>query len=119
MKRRGQRIEGLKLMANDLKIINQSEQNFSHLTKERKCVPHENKLKKGSIVYKRDTGMAFKIGKVSLANGIEHYQLICAQTNSPHFLSKFALESDYASYSANVDEFGLRMVRRLSEMWGK
>ena len=106
-------------MANDLKIINQSEQSVSTLSNERKCAPHANKLNSGNIVYKMDTGMAFKIGKVSFANGIEHYQLICAQTNSHHFLSKFALESDYAFYSANVDQFGLRMVRRLSEMLGK
>ena len=106
-------------MANDLQIINQSKQNVSTLTEERKCAPHANKLSKGNIVYKRDTGMAFKIGRVSFANGIEHYQLICAQTNSHYFLSKFALESDYANDSVNVDQFGIRMVKKLSEMWGK
>ena len=106
-------------MANDLKIINQSKQNVPTLTEERKCTPHSNKLSKGNIVYKRDTGMAFKIGKVSLANGIEHFQLICTETNSHYFLSKFALKSDYADTSVNVDQFGMRMVKKLSKMWSK
>ena len=106
-------------MANDLKIINQSKHNVATHSEERKSSPLASKLSKGNIVYKRDTGMAFKIGKVSLANGIEHYQLICAQTNSHYFLSKFALESDYADNSVDVDQFGLRMVKKLSEMLRK
>ena len=60
--------------------------------------------------------MAYKVGKISRVNGIEHYQLTCAQTNSPYFLSKFALESDYTEDSVKVEKFGLKMVKRLSKM---
>ena len=63
--------------------------------------------------------MAFKIDNVSRANGIEHYRLICVQTNSQYYLSKFALESDYAEDSVKVEHFGLKMAKRLSGMWGR
>ena len=103
-------------MANELTRLNQAKQNVSTFTKERKLTPNTNNLSNGNIVYKRDTGVAYKIGRISLVNGIEHYQLTCAQTNSPYFLSKFALESDYTEDSVKVEKFGLKMVKRLSKM---
>ena len=106
-------------MSNDLKIYFRSKQNGSASDKERKCAIYANKLSKGNIVYKRDTGMAHKIGNVSFANGIEHYNLICMETNSSYFLSKFALENDYTEESIEVERFGLRIVKKLSEMLSK
>ena len=103
-------------MANEPTLLDQAKQNALTLTKERKRNPNANNLSNGNIVYKRDTGVAYKIGKISLVNGIEHYQLTCAQTNSPYFLSKFALESDYTEDSVKVEKFGLKMVKRLSKM---
>ena len=106
-------------MANKFTSIEQTKQNVSTLTNERKCAHQENKLCKGNIVYKKDTGMAFLLGRVSVVNGIEHHQLICARTNSRYFLSKFALERDYTDDSVEVEKFGQKITRRLSEMWGK
>ena len=103
-------------MANEHTLLDQAKQNVSTFTKERKLTPNANNLNNGNIVYKRDTGAAYKISKISLVNGIEHYQLTCAQTNSPYFLSKFALESDYTEDSVKVEKFGLKMVKRLSKM---
>ena len=106
-------------MANDLTSIEQAERKVSTLSNERKCTHDANKLHKGNIVYKRDTGMAHKIVSVSLANGIEHYSLVCPETRTNYFLSRFALESDFTKDSVKVELFGLRMVKRLSAMWGK
>ena len=106
-------------MANELMLTEQAEQKVSTLSNERKCALGANKLCKGNIVYKRGTGMAHKIVNVSLANGIEHVSLICSETNTSYFLSKFALESHYTEDSVKVEHFGLKMVRRLSKMWGK
>ena len=103
-------------MANEPKLLDQAKQNAITLTKEQTRNPNANNLSNGNIVYKRDTGVAYKVGKISLVNGIEHYQLTCAQTNSPYFLSKFALESDYTEDSVKVEKFGLKMVKRLSKM---
>ena len=103
-------------MANEPTLLDQAKQNAITLTKERKRNPNANNVSNGNIVYKRDTGVAYKVGKISLVNGIEHYQLTCAQTNSPYFLSKFALESDYTEDSVKVEKFGLKMVKRLSKM---
>ena len=103
-------------MANELTLLGQAKQNVSISTRERKRTHDTNNLSNGNIVYKRDTGVAYKVGKISLVNGIEHYQLTCAQTNSPYFLSKFALESDYTEDSVKVEKFGLKMVKRLSKM---
>ena len=119
MKRRGQGTEGLKQMANELMSIEQAEQKVPTLSNERKCAHNANKLRKGNIVYKRGTGMAHKIVNVSLANGIEHFSLICSESNTTYFLSKFALESDYSEDSVKVEHFGLKIVKRLSKMWGK
>ena len=106
-------------MANELTFYEQAEQKFSTLSNERKCAQDADTLLKGNIVYKRGTGMAHKIVNVSLANGIEHVSLICSETNTSYFLSKFALESHYTEDSVKVEHFGLKMVRRLSKMWGK
>ena len=103
-------------MANELTLIERAERKVSTLNNERKCDHDANKLRNGNIVYKRDTGVAYKIGKISLVNGIEHCQLTCTQTNAPYFLSKSALESDYAKESVKVENFGLKMVKRLSKM---
>jgi hypothetical protein len=63
--------------------------------------------------------MAHEIVSVSTANGIEHYSLVCSETRSNCFLSKFALERDFTEEGVAVDHIGLRMVKRLSAMWGK
>ena len=106
-------------MANELTLIEQAERKFSTLSNERKCALNANKLHKGNIVYKRDTGKAHKIVSVSLANGIEHYSLVCSETRTNYFLSRFALERDFTKDSVKVEHVGLRMVKRLSAMWGK
>lgn len=106
-------------MANELTPVEQAEQKVSTLSSERKCAPDANKMSKGNIVYKRNTGMAHKIVSVSFPNGIEHYSLVCSETRSNCFLSKFALESDFTEDSVAVEHFGLKMVKRLSAMWGK
>ena len=106
-------------MANELTSIEQAERKVSTLSNERICVYDANKLNEGNIVYKKDTGMAHKIVSVSLANGIEHYSLVCSETRTNYFLSRFALESDFTKDSLKVEHFGIRMVKRLSAMWGK
>ena len=106
-------------MANELAFIEQAERKVSTLSNEQKCDHDANKLQKGNIVYKIDTGMAHKIVSVSLANGIEHYSLVCAETRTNYFLSKFALESNFTEDSVEVEHFGIKMVKRLSAMCGK
>ena len=106
-------------MVNETAFVEQAEPKVSTLTNERKCAHDANKLRKENIVYKRDTGMAHKIVNVSLANGIEHYSLICSETSTSCFLSKFALERDYTKDGAKLENFGLKMVKRLSEMCSK
>ena len=106
-------------MANELALVEQAEQQVSTLSSERKCALDANKMSKGNIVYKRDTGMAHEIVSVSFANGIEHYSLVCSETRSNCFLSKFALERDFTKDSVKVERLGLKMVKRLSAMWGK
>ena len=106
-------------MATELTFIEQDERKVSTLSNERKCDHDANELSKGHIVYKRDTGMAYKIVGVSLANGIEHYSLVCSETRTNYFLSRFALKSDFTQDSIKVEHFGLRMVKRLSAMRGK
>lgn len=76
----------------------------------------ENKFGKGMTVYKRDTGMAFEVVSVSHANGIKHYNLLCSETGSRNYLSKYALEQDYTDNDTKLEKFGLRMIKRLSEM---
>ena len=86
-------------MANELTPVEQAEQKVSTFNSERKCARDANKMSKGNIVYRRDTGMAHKIVRVSLANGIEHYSLVCSETRTNYFLSRFALESDFTKDS--------------------
>ena len=52
-------------MANELTFIEQAERKVSTLSNERKCDRDANKLRNGNIVYKRDTGVAYKIGKMA------------------------------------------------------
>ena len=106
-------------MANNLTAYGQLEQNRSDPNSEHGCDSQANKLMKGMTVYKRETGMAFEVVNVSHANGIMHYNLVCSETGSCYYLSKYALEQDYAEEKAEVEKFGLRMVRRLSRMWTK
>ena len=106
-------------MASELKFIEQAERKVSTLSNERKCDHDANKLQMGNIVYKTDTGMAHKIVSVSLANGIEHYSLVCSETRTNYFLSRFALERNFTKDCGKLDRFGLKMVKRLSAMWGK
>ena len=106
-------------MENELTPVEQGEQKVSTLSGERKRARDANKMSKGNIVYRRDTGMAHEIVSVSSANGIEHFSLVCPETHKTYFLSKFALESDFTKDSVAVEHFGLKMVKRLSEMWGK
>ena len=106
-------------MANDLTTFDQSKLNDLTVSKNQKCATQGNKLVKGKIVYKKDTGMAHKIANISRANGIEHYNLICSETNSSYLLSKFALDRDYTDDSFKIENFGLKMLKRLSEMCGK
>ena len=106
-------------MANDPTILDQSRQDDLNLTREQKCAAHITELSKGHIVYKRDSGLAHRIARISFVNGIQHYNLICSETNSSYFLSKFALERDYTDDSIKVEKFGIKMVKRLSRMWGK
>jgi len=103
-------------MANELTVIEQVERKASTLSNERKCGHDANKPLKGNIVYKRDTGMAHEIVSVAFANGIEHYSLVCSETRTNYFLSRFAIETDYTEDSVKVENFGLKMVKRLSKM---
>jgi len=106
-------------MVNELTPVEQAEQKVSTLSGELKRARDANKMSKGNIVYRRDTGMAHEIVSVSSANGIQHYSLVCSETHKTYYLSKFALESDFTKDSVAVEHFGLKMVKRLSEMWGK
>jgi hypothetical protein len=99
---------------------------FSHLKQNDLSQPEthqtsriENPFDTDTVVFKKSTGMAFKVCKKSHANGIEHFNLLCAETGSSVYLSKFALEEDYTHEGAAFEKLGLRMVRRLSEMLTK
>ena len=98
-------------------IYNAIKQNDLASTKNRKADAQPNKLSQGKTVYKKDSGMAFRVTNVSHANGIQHYNLLCTETGSCFYLSKFALEKDYTEESTKVEKIGLRMVKRLSRMW--
>ena len=106
-------------MANDLTAIGRSTQNeLKHIAKPT-LDPQADKFCMGMTVYKRDTGMAFEVVNVSQANGIRHYNLLCLETGSRNYLSKFALEHDYTDKDTKLEKFGLRMVKRLSQMCTK
>ena len=96
--------------------IERSSQNESKHIAEPAFDPQADKFSMGMTVYKRDTGMAFEVINVSQANGIRHYNLLCLETGSRNYLSKFALEQDYTCTITKLEKLGLRMVKRLSEM---
>jgi len=106
-------------MMNDLTAHEQLQQNDSCQPEAYKTDRAENRFGKGVVVFKKDTGMAFEVYKTSHANGIEHFNLICAETGSSVYLSKFALEKDYSHNDVASEKFGMRIVRRLSELLAK
>ena len=106
-------------MANDLISIERSTSNEPKHIAGPTFDPQAAKYSVGITVYKRDTGMAFEVVNVSHANGIKHYNLLCLETGSRNYLSKFALEQDYTGTNTKLDKLGLRMVKRLSKMCTK
>ena len=106
-------------MANDLTAIGRSTHNESKHITEPAFDPQADKFRMGMTVYKRNTGMAFEVVNVSQANGIRHYNLLCLETGSRNYLSKFALEQDYTGTITKLEKLGVRMVKRLSEMCNK
>ena len=106
-------------MMNDLTAFDHLQHNDSGQPEACKADLVEHRFGKGSIVFKKDTGMAFEVCKTSHANGIEHFNLLCAETGSSVYLSKFALEKDYSHNDPASEKFGLRIVRRLSELSSK
>ena len=106
-------------MVNDLTAFNQLQQDDLVQPEAYKTDRVENRFVKGAVVFKRDTGMAFEVCKTSHANGIEHFNLICAETGSSVYLSKFALEKDYSHNAVASDKLGMRIVRRLSDLLAK
>ena len=106
-------------MMNDLTTFDQLQQNDTGQPEAYKTDRVENRFSKGAIVFKKDTGMAFEVCKTSHANGIEHFNLLCAETGSSVYLSKFALEKDYSHDDLASEKVGLRIVRRLSALLAK
>ena len=106
-------------MMNDQTAFDQLQQNDSGQPEAYKTDCIENRFGKGAVVFKKDTGMAFEICKTSHANGIQHFNLRCAETGSSVYLSKFALEKDYSHDESASEKGGLRIVRRLSELLDK
>ena len=106
-------------MMNDLTAFDQLQQNDSGQPEAYITDRVENRFGKGAVVFKKDTGMAFEVCKTSHANGIEHFNLRCAETGSSVYLSKFALEKDYSHDDLASEKVGLRIVRRLSELLAK
>jgi hypothetical protein len=106
-------------MMNDLTSFDQLQQSDSAQPEAYKTDRLANRFGKGAVVFKKDTGMAFEVCKTSHANGIEHFNLLCAETGSRVYLSKFALEKDYSHNDVASEKFGLRIVRRLSELLAK
>jgi hypothetical protein len=106
-------------MMNDLTAFNQLQQDDLVQREAYKTDRVENRFGKGAVVFKKDTGMAFEVCKSSHANGIEHFNLICAETGSSVYLSKFALEKDYSQNDVASDKLGMRIVRRLSDLLAK
>ena len=102
-------------MANDPNASEHSTQNDSKHNAELTVDRQANKFRMGTTVYKRGTGMAFEVVNVFQAKGIEHYNMLCLETGSRNYLSKFAPEEDYTGTNTKLDKLGLRMVKRLSE----
>ena len=106
-------------MMNDLTAFNQLQQDDLAQPEVYKIDRVKNRFSKGAVVFKKDTGMAFEVCKMSHANGIEHFNLLCAETGSSVYLSKFALEKDYSRNDLASDKVGMRIVKRLSELLAK
>ena len=106
-------------MENDLATFDQLQRNDSGQPEAYKADCVKNRFSKGAVVFKKDTRMAFEVCKISHANGIEHFSLLCAETGSSVYLSKFALEKDYSHDDAASEKFGFRIVRRLSGLLAK
>ena len=106
-------------MAKEFTAFDQLKQKKTARTAEYKIDHLEKKFSIGMTVYKRETGIAFEVVNVSYANGIQHFNLLCLETGSCYYLSRFALEHDYSEKKAKVETFGLRIVKRLNEMWAK
>ena len=106
-------------MEGNLATFDHLQQNESDQPKASKSGHTENQYCKGTVVFRKDTGMAFEICKMSRANGIEHFNLLCRETGSNVYLSKFALEKDYSNNDPTSEKGGLRIVRRLSELLAK
>ena len=106
-------------MVNELAVFDQLKQNDLNSTTKRYGASLAAELSKGKTVYKRNTGKALRVVRLSVVNGIEHYNLVCLETSSCYFLSKFALEKDYTEENVDIEKFGLRMVKRLSKMMSK
>ncbi len=106
-------------MVNDLTTFDQLQQNDPGQPEAYKTGCVRNRFSKGAVVFKKDTGMAFEVCKMSHANGIEHFNLLCAETGSSVYLSKFALEKDYSHDDTASEKLGFRIVRRLSELLAK
>ena len=106
-------------MMNDLNAFDQLQLNDSGQPETYKADRVENRFGKGVVIFKKDTGMAFEVCKTSHANGIEHFNLLCEETGSSVYLSKFALEKDYSRNDLASDKVGMRIVKRLSELLAK
>jgi len=106
-------------MMNDLTSFDQLQQNDSAQPEAYKTDRLANRFGEGAVFFKKDTGMAFEVCKTSHANGIEHFNLLCAETGSSVYLSKFALEKDYSRNDSASDKVGMRIVKRLSELLAK
>jgi hypothetical protein len=106
-------------MADNLVTFDHLQQNEPDQLKANRPDHTENQFCKGAVVYRKDTGMAFEVCKMSRANGIEHFNLLCKETGSSVYLSKFALEKDYSNNESTSEKGGLRIVRRLSKLLAK
>ena len=69
-------------MMNDLTSFDQLQQSDSAQPEAYKTDRLANRFGKGAVVFKKDTGMAFEVCKTYHANGIEHFNLLCAETLS-------------------------------------
>ena len=106
-------------MAGNLATVDHLQQNEPDQLKANRSGHTENKCCRGAVFCRKDTGMAFEVCKMSRANGIEHFNLLCAETGSSVYLSRFALEKDYSHDDMASEKFGRRIVRRLSELLAK
>ena len=106
-------------MAGNLVTFDHLQQNEPDQLRANRSDHTENQFCKGAVVYRKDTGMAFEVCKMSRANGIEHFNLLCKETGSSVYLSKFALEKDYSNNESTSEKGGLRIVRRLSKLLAK